>query len=308
MDERTTAHVTILASERGGRYPDGRSLLIAGRERSLIVDPSLSVSGRGDDLPTVDEVLLSHVHEDHLAGLHRFPGVPCSVHTLDLPALCSLDGLMAAYGYSAHPEIEARWRRTVVEDFHYAPRPDATALRDGDVIDLGGDVRVHVVHAPGHTAGHCCLLVEPDGVLYLADVDLSSFGPYYGDAVSSLEDFDRTLSMLRGLGASRYVTFHHVGAIAERAAFVERLDRYAAVIEARERRLLDHLREPRTLAELAARRIVFRPHDEVAYADPVEHRSIAQHLERLRRRGAVAEVAAGRYLAVAAETGAEGGG
>jgi hydroxyacylglutathione hydrolase len=307
VDERTTAHVTILASERGGRYPDGRSLLIAGPERTLIVDPSVSVSGRGSDLPRVDGVLLSHCHEDHLAGLHRFPGAPCAVHALDLPALCSLDGLMAAYGYSAYPEIEARWRRIVVDDFHYLPRPDATALRDGDVIDLGGDVRVHVVHAPGHTAGHCCLLVEPDGVLYLADVDLSSFGPYYGDAVSSLEEFDRTLARLRDVDAGRYVTFHHVGVIAERTAFLERLDRYAGVIETRERRLLELLREPRTVAELAARRIVFRAHDEVAYADPVEHRTISQHLDRLRLRGAVAEVEPGRYLAVAAEPGAEGG-
>jgi hypothetical protein len=50
-DDRRTAHVTILASERGGRYPDGRSLLIAGSDGTLIVDPSLSVSSRGDDLP-----------------------------------------------------------------------------------------------------------------------------------------------------------------------------------------------------------------------------------------------------------------
>jgi glyoxylase-like metal-dependent hydrolase (beta-lactamase superfamily II) len=298
VDDNRTAHVTILASERGGRYPDGRSLLIAGPEGTLIVDPSLSVSGRRLDLPRVDGVLLSHCHEDHFAGIHLFADVPCSVHESDLPALRSIDGLMAAYGFSEHPEFEARWRRTVLDEFHYRPRPDARALRDGDVIELGGGVRVHVVHAPGHTAGHCCLLVEPDGVLYLADVDLSSFGPYYGDAVSSLDEFERTLSRVRDIEARRYVTFHHVGVIEERTAFLERLDRYAGVIETREQRLLDLLREPRTLAELAARRIVYRPHDQVPYADPVERRSIAQHLDQLLLRGAVTEVEPDRYLAL----------
>jgi hydroxyacylglutathione hydrolase len=298
VDERRTAHVTILASERGGRYPDGRSLLIAGPEEALAVDPSLSVSARRDDLPRVDRVLLSHCHEDHLAGMHRFPGASCSAHELDLPALRSIDGLMAAYGYSSHPEIEARWRRAVLGDFHFRPRPDATAIRDGESIDLGGGVRVHVVHAPGHTAGHCCLLVEPDGVLYLADIDLSSFGPYYGDAVSSLADFERTLGALRDVEAGCWVTFHHIGVIEERAAFLERLDRYTAVIGTRERRLLELLREPRTIGDLVAARIVYRPHDEVLYADPVERRSIAQHLDRLLARGAVTEVEPGRFLAV----------
>jgi glyoxylase-like metal-dependent hydrolase (beta-lactamase superfamily II) len=298
VDDYRTAHVTVLDSERGGRYPDGRSLLIAGPEGTLIVDPSLSVSRRGRDLPPVDGVLLSHSHEDHLAGLHRFRGAPCSVHESDLPALRSIDGLMAAYGYSAYPDVEAAWRRTVLDDFHYLPRPDATALRDGDVIDLGGGVRVRVIHSPGHTAGHCCLLVEPDGILYLADVDLSSFGPYYGDAVSSLDAFVRTLSMLRDIEARCYATFHHIGVIGERTAFLERLDRYAGVIAARDQRLLELLREPRTLAELTALRIVYRPHDEVPYADPVERRSIAQHLDRLLEHEAVTEVEPGRYLAV----------
>lgn len=299
MDDRRTPHVTILASARDGRYPDGRSLLIQGPEGTLAVDPSLSVSARRDGLPRVDGVLLSHCHEDHVAGLHRFPGAPCSVHERDLPALRSIDALMAAYGYSGYPEIEARWRRSLLDEFHVRPRADATAMRGGDAIDLGGGVRVHVVHTPGHTAGHCCLLVEPDGVLYLADVDLSSFGPYYGDAVSSLEEFERTLTALREIEAGCWVTFHHIGVIEDRAAFLERLDRYAAVIGTRERRLLEHLREPRTLAELVALRIVYRPHDEVLYADPVERRSIAQHLDRLRARGAVAEVEPGRFVAVA---------
>ena len=44
----------------------------------------------------------------------------------------------------------------------------------------------------GHTRGHCVLHVEPEDVVYLGDIDLSSFGPYYGDAWSSLEDFERT--------------------------------------------------------------------------------------------------------------------
>ena len=202
---------------------------------------------------------------------------------------------MAIYGFSG--EIDTSWRRVVVEQFHFTPRPDALAYRDGDVFELGGGVRVRAIHAPGHTRGHSMLMIEPDGVLYLGDIDLSSFGPYYGDAWSSLEDFERTLVMARTVDARWYATFHHIGVIEGRAAFAERLDRYAAVIADRERRLLAYLAEPRSLGEIAAHRFVYRPQDPVPFAEPVERRSMGQHVARLVRDARVHEVEPGRYRA-----------
>jgi len=295
-DDRQLGHVTVLAGERGGRYPDGNSLLVAGGEERVIIDPSLTVIARRDRLPRVDRVLLGHCHEDHVAGTHLFPDAPLLVHELDLPGLGSVDELIARYGFG-DPAIDASFRETVLRRFHYSPRPDAVALRHGDVLDLGGGARISVIHAPGHTCGHCAFLVEPDGVLCLGDIDLSSFGPYYGDAVSSLEEFERTLAEVRTLPARWYATFHHIGVIDGREAFVERLDRYAAVIGAREERLVEYLREPRTLAEIVAHRFVYRPRDDVPWADPVERRSMVQHLDRLRRAGRVAEVEPGRFQA-----------
>ena len=176
-------------------------------------------------------------------------------------------------------------------------RPEAEGFHDGSVFDLGGGVRVRVVHTPGHTRGHCCFHIEPDDVLYLGDIDLSSFGPYYGDAWSSLEDFERSLDLVRGLRARWYATFHHVGVVEGRAAFLDRLDRFAAVIRTREQRLLAYLDEPRSLDEVVAHRFVYRPQDPVPWADACERRSMGQHLERLVRDGRVREIGAGRYVA-----------
>lgn len=297
QEERRLGHVTVLLGERGGRYPDGNSLVVVGGEETVLIDPSLSVIRRRGRLPQVDRVLIGHCHEDHVVGNRLFAGLPWHVHELDLPAIRSLDVLMARYGFQDHPELDASFREVVLRDFHYVPRPDALPFRDGDVFDLGGGIRVRVIHAPGHTPGHCVLHFEPDDVLYLGDVDLSSFGPFYGDATSSVDDFERTLDQVRDLPARWYVTFHHVGVIDGREAFLERLDRYVAVIESRERRLVEYLNEPRTMAEIVAHRFVYRPQDEVAYADPVERRSMGQHLERLLRAGQVAEVAPGRFQA-----------
>ena len=54
---------------------------------------------------------------------------------------------------------------------------------------------------PGHTCGHCVLLVEPGGIAFIGDIDLSSFGPYYGDATSSLAEFRRTLEAVKEIPA-----------------------------------------------------------------------------------------------------------
>ena len=290
-------HVTLLGGRLGGKYPEGRPLLVCGREETVVIDPSLALEGRPGGAPPADRILNSHCHEDHVAGNHLYPDATWHLPEADLGGIRSLDGLMAIYGFEG--KEAADWERVVVDRFHFMPSADARGFADGEVFDLGG-VRLRTIHAPGHTRGHSLVHVEPDDVLYLGDIDLSSFGPYYGDAWSSLEDFERTLTMARGIAARCYATFHHVGVLDGRDAFVERIDRFAAVIERREAALLGFLAEPHTMAEIVAHRFVYRPQDAVPYADAVERRSMSQHLVRLVRAGRVEEIEPERFLARAA--------
>ena len=295
LPERSYGAVTILFGEQGGKYPSGNSMLVRGAEESLLIDPSLGMVARRDDLPRVDRVVNSHCHEDHVAGNFLFPDASWHLHEADLPGIRSLDAFMEIFGY---PEpIHSYWRKAVVERFHFTPREDAQAYRDGEVFDLGGGVRVRAVHAPGHTRGHCLLFAEPDDVVFLGDIDLSSFGPYYGDAWSSLEDFERTLEKVREIDAAAYATFHHIGVLEGREAFLARLDRFCAKIQDREQRMIAYLAEPRTIDEIAEHRFVFRQGDDVAFAPAVERRSMQMHLDRLIPAGQVEEVEPGRYRA-----------
>lgn len=296
LREREIGAVTVLFGAQGGKYPDGNTLLVRGAAETLAIDPSLGLLPRRDRLPRVDRVLNSHCHEDHVAGNHLFPDASWHLHEADLPGIRSLDGMMAIYGYPA-PILDS-FRQLVVDRFHYVARPDAAGLRDGDVFELGGGVRVRVLHAPGHTRGHSFFWIEPDDVLYLADVDLSSFGPYYGDAWSDLEAFERTLAQLRTLRPRCWATFHHVGVIDDPAEFAARFERFAAKIGERETRLHEFLRGgPRDLDAIARHRFVYRPEDDVPWADPIERRSMGQHLARLLAAGRAREVEPGRFLA-----------
>ncbi len=289
--------VTVYFGEKTGKYPDGNQVIVAGGDTVVAFDtPKVANrlgAARFDDC--VDMVVLGHVHEDHMAGLHRLPHAPVHVHERDVEAARSWEGLCRHFGY---PQAALdNFRHKMDTDFSYRPRPDAIAYRDGAVWDLGGGIRVRAVHLPGHTAGHCALVVEPHGIAFIGDIDLSSFGPYYGDATSCLADFRRSLAQLPSLDARVWITSHHKGVYTDRAAFEEALRAYTARLDAREAVLIDRLRDaPRTLEELAEGGFLYPPgHNASMATTTIERHSISQHLEELVAAGRVAEGDDGRY-------------
>ncbi|MBL0897491.1 MAG: MBL fold metallo-hydrolase, partial [Reyranella sp.] len=144
-------------------------------------------------------------------------------------------------------------------------------------------------HMPGHTAGHCVLLVEPEGVAFIGDIDLTGFGPYYGDATSNLGDFRRSLARLAEIPARVWVTSHHRGVYTDRARFLADLTAYAAKLDEREAKLMGWLDEgPATIDALVERRLIYPPHATSPRVSEAETRSIAQHLEELVAQGRVA--------------------
>jgi glyoxylase-like metal-dependent hydrolase (beta-lactamase superfamily II) len=280
--------VSVYPGEKSGKYPDGNQVMVRGADTLVAFDTPLVANRLGRELLDADFVVLGHVHEDHMAGLHRLPHAPVHVHEADVDAARSWGGLARHYGYAA--DVLTGMRSMIEREFHYAPRPDAQSYADGAEWDLGGGVTVRAIHMPGHTSGHCVLLVEPGAIAFIGDIDLSSFGPYYGDATSSLAHFRRTLARMRDIPAKIWITSHHKGVITERDTYLALLTAFAARLDAREEEIAGYLKQkPSTLAELAAHRFVYpRDRNDVWYAD-AERRTIEQHLEALAYNGRVSE-------------------
>lgn len=280
--------VSVYLGEKSGKYPDGNQVVVRGADTLAAFDTPLVANRLGEELLAADLVVLGHVHEDHMAGLHRLPHARVYVHEADADAARSWDGLARHYGYA--PSVLAGMHAKIEREFHYLPRPDALAYADGASWDLGGGVTVRAFHAPGHTSGHCVLLVEPGGVAFIGDIDLSSFGPYYGDATSSLEAFRRTLAAVKDVPARAWITSHHKGVITDRKAFLTLLAAFASRLDAREQAITAFLRErPSTLGELVAQRFLYPKDRNDLFYDDAERRTIAQHLASLARAGRARE-------------------
>jgi glyoxylase-like metal-dependent hydrolase (beta-lactamase superfamily II) len=243
-------------------------------------------------------MILGHVHEDHMVGIGRLEDRPLYVHEADVAAARSWDGLARHYGYDAQALEPLRLK--VFGEFCWQERSDALAYRDGMRWDLG-DVSIQAIHMPGHTAGHCVLLIEPGGIAFIGDIDLSGFGPYYGDACSSLRDFRLTLARMAALPAKVWITSHHKGIVRSKEAFLEQLQGFAARIETRSERIVSLLSgQPGSLDDLVSAGVMYRPGTaSEGWMRCAERRCIEQHLVELLDQGRVREVLPGQFQSLA---------
>lgn len=284
MDVRSFGRVKVLIGKKNGKYPYGNSILIED-DVSALIDPSLMVRECYDELPIrrIDILFNSHYHEDHGVGNSLFPSAPLYMHPLDAPALRSIDTLFEYYGMDEAGT--AAWKPVVVEKYFYETRAYILECNEGNIFDFG-HTRMRVVHTPGHTGGHCCFFFEEEGVLFVADWDLTWFGPVYGDVTSNLADSITSLNRLRNLEAKVLVSFHEAGICEENQ--YEVVTKYLNVIYDREQRLLDFLGMPRTLEEIIKKRIVYKKdYGNVVWIDTVEKNSMLLHIRQLIQEGRV---------------------
>ena len=186
--------------------------------------------------------------------LDLFEDVPLMISQADAPPLSDVELFLDGYGIKEEKYRQA-WREIVISQFHYRPRKPAAFLESGKIINLNG-LTVEIIHTPGHTPGHNCFFFQDEGVLFLGDYDLTPFGPWYGDRDSSIQDTILSIERLRKIPANTWLTCHETGIFEKDPG--ELMDQYLAVIHRREAKLVDLLKEPKTMADIVNAWIVYR--------------------------------------------------
>ncbi|UCE52603.1 MAG: MBL fold metallo-hydrolase [Desulfobacterales bacterium] len=278
---------------RGGKYPQSNSVLIDDDIRTII-DPAcdeeklLKIHGERP----IEVIINSHGHEDHFLYNSRFPDAQLWVHELDANAFRDIN---AFFNQFFHPEevdekTEAEWSTFFADVVKYQPREPDRLLEDEEILDFG-ETRVHVLHTPGHSPGHLSFHFAEEKVLFLADLDLVKFGPYYGDKASSIDDTIRSLHRLAKIEVDVYLVSHGKDGILD--GDPEHIHRYLDVIYKREEKLLDLLASgPKSLEEVTAEGIIYggRSLSEGAWELSMSERTMMhKHLQRLDHKRTVKE-------------------
>ncbi|HEY3522322.1 MAG TPA: MBL fold metallo-hydrolase [Candidatus Limnocylindrales bacterium] len=139
--------------------PLATNVYVLGDERSreaIAIDTATpSVAWIAEELAarewTLRLIVSSHGHWDHVgdnAAVAEQTGAPIAVHPLDRPWLVAPDPLWAP--------------------FEIPPSVPAVELAEGGEIRFG-EIRLRVLHTPGHTEGSVCLLDEDNGRLFSGD-------------------------------------------------------------------------------------------------------------------------------------------
>ncbi len=283
MEEKNFGPIRFIPGINRGKYPHCHSFYI--EDAKILIDPASDRDRlkKLRDEEGVEQVWLSHWHEDHFMDLDLFDDLPLGIHPLDAPPLSDVESFLDAYDIEA-PAFRDSWRSIVTEMFHFRPRVPEIALEEG-TRDLGG-LTVDILHTPGHTPGHLCFYFKDAGILFLGDYDLTAFGPWYGDRDSNISATIASVRKLEQLPAQTWLTCHETGIFEKQA---ERLwSDYLEVIKTRENKLLEFLAESRSTEEIINAWIVYRKEREpINFYRFAEWAIMKKHLEGLIETGRV---------------------
>lgn len=283
MKEKQFGPIRFIAGKNRGRYPYCHSIYVEGDK--VLIDPGAGRRRLAElrDGPGVDQLWLSHWHEDHIKNLDLFEDRPLLVSSQDAVPLSDIELFLDAYGIEGG--LRDVWKAVMTEQFNFRPRTPKSHLKDKEIITLK-TVTVEVIHTPGHTPGHLSFFFREPGVLYLGDYDLTDFGPWYGDAGSDMDQTIASVQRLRDIPAKTWITAHETGLFESDPGNL--WDRYLDVIDRREEKLLERLKTPQRLEDIAKAWIVYgKPREPEAFYAFGEVAHMKKHLKRLMELGEV---------------------
>ncbi|MBD3226793.1 MAG: MBL fold metallo-hydrolase [Candidatus Lokiarchaeota archaeon] len=263
-------NVFFLQGRNNGAYPFSNSLLILGENSNVLIDAGIGkreirkISKKYD----IDTVLISHCHEDHILCLkYILENTKVYIHVLDKEGVERIGYLQRIYGLGDSKYNDLF--NSFMLSLGYKEIKVRNVLKGGEIFDLG-DVKVKVIHTPGHSAGHCCFLIEPYNIIFLADIDLTSLGPWYGSIDGNIVDFKNSIKKILGYDIKIAISSHK-GIF--KTNIKNNIKKYLDKFKERDRKILNQLKEKQTIDDLTKKALIYGK-----FPEPEEFYIIAERL------------------------------
>lgn len=247
----------VLVIDPGSPYEDEQLAL------AVAVDDLLS-EGRA-----LKEIVLTHVHPDHVAGVKALN-----------------DHLEATHGRRISIAAHRLTAESLRNQF-----PVDRFIEDEETLTLAGEpsIKLRALHTPGHARGHLCFYDEGTGALISGD-NIVGFGSVLIDPPEgNMREYLASLARMRALPRLSALFGGHGPAIANPE---QKLDEYISHRLEREKLILAAVRDGAS----TPKEIVAQVYTDVApKAHALAERAVLAHLEKLEAEGLVGTESDGSY-------------
>ncbi|MFZ5569981.1 MAG: MBL fold metallo-hydrolase [Thermodesulfobacteriota bacterium] len=282
-----TERLHLVGSPTKGKFPQAFSFLVMGTDTHALIDTGCGEKACREVMEThgVDLIINSHCHPDHVSGNHLFAGKELWVpreRAAETGAIERLAGRLVG----PDPIIMDAWKHFVRKDLGMRDYRHTGTFGDKQRLDFGG-ISLLAIHTPGHLDDHYCFLEPENNVLLTFDVDLTTFGPFYGNPEADLPSFRASLEKIRAIAPSMVASSHRLPV---RDRIAEELQGFAVKIDRNQARVAAVLDVPRSLDDICALKPIYGkyiPGLEVIYGF-FERQMVEKHLQEMAAAGLVA--------------------
>ena len=275
-------NIFYIPGENNSRFPYCACLYLKGKKLRVLIDAGMGPENMAPVKALgIDLLILTHCHIDHRLTRMEIADVPVWCHEKEKVYFQDRDYFFTAMGFK-------RSGLDLNGLFDFAHGMFETEidhqLTDGERIELGG-ITLETIHTPGHTPGHMAFFVPEHGLLFSGDIDLTSFGPFYGHDFADINDLLVSIKKLRQVKTNMVIS-GHAGPFKE--DLPARFKNYAEVIHTRDRLLLKTLEQAKSIEDFKGSHLFYKAYpdfpDLIRWFELVH---IEKHLNRLKALGKV---------------------
>lgn len=132
-------------------------------------------------------MILTHSHPDHIG----------SAKSIQEKSGCKVAAHSEEISWIENVDLQAKERP--VPNFHSLVEGSVNVdeiLENKDILDLGNDLSLKIIHTPGHSHGSISILIEEEGVLLTGDViPITGDLPIYDDSAESIGSIEKLMEI-----------------------------------------------------------------------------------------------------------------